>query len=318
MTDSTTQRKNPIAAGATSPNGLVILNPAAGEGNPEKVRQALQACLGADSYDLHETNPDEDLRNVVQTAVQQNNYRWVAAVGGDGTVSQVADGLIDDDIPLAIIPAGTGNVIAHTLGIPQDLKAACQLISSDAPAIRRIDGIKVGQQHFFLQLGIGLESVTMEKTSSAQKNRWGMAAYVWTLVKEAFGWQPHHFDLTIDGHTYPIQASELVIANSGRIGLWDLAWDQAISPSDGQVDVAVIRARSLTDYIGVLAALLSGQQQKSTHIQFFSAHNEVALDAKKPLPLHGDGEILNNGLPLTAVVVPGALQVIVPQQNSET
>lgn len=294
--------------------GFIVLNPAAGEGNPEQTKATIESVLGADSYDVHETKEGENLREVVQTAVQQNNYQWVAAVGGDGTITQVADGLAEGEVPLAIIPAGTGNALAQTFNIPQETEAACQLLAN-FEKVRQVDAICIGEQYFFLQVGIGLEAATMASTSSAQKNRWGVLAYLVTAVKEAFGWQPYRFKLTIDGETHHVYASELVIANACEIGVFGLEWSETIAPDDGRVDIAVVRARSLADYARVITALVRRQQHKTRHIQFFTARQEVRLEAERPLPLHGDGEVIEEEMPLTAVVVPGALKIIVPEEE---
>jgi YegS/Rv2252/BmrU family lipid kinase len=294
--------------------GFIVLNPAAGEGNPEQTKVTIESVLGADSYDLHETKEGESLREVVQTAVQQNNYKWVAAVGGDGTITQVADGLAEGEVPLAIIPAGTGNVLAQTFNIPQETEAACQLLTN-SETVRQVDAIRIGEHYFFLQVGIGLEAATMQSTSSAQKNRWGVLAYLVTAVKEAFGWQPYHFTLTIDGKTHHLYASELVIANASKIGVFGLEWSEEIVPDDGRIDIAVIRARSLADYVRVILAVVRRQQHKNRHIRFFTARQEVRLEAERPLPLHGDGEIIEEEMPLTAVVVHGALKIIVPKEE---
>lgn len=294
--------------------GFVVLNPVAGKGNAEKIKQQLQSSLGEGRYDLYETTGDESLADVVETAVAIHDYAWVAAIGGDGTVSQVANGLVDTDIPLAIIPAGTGNAMAQALHIPLDLEAACNLLQ-DTPRLRKIDGIQVGEQTFFMHLGLGLESLTMKETSSDQKNRWGIAAYLWTAVKQALGWQPHHFTLTVDGEQHDLVASELVIANTGDIGVWGLKWEESIAPDDGRIDIAVLRARSLADYVPVIWTLLTKRQRKNDDIQIYHAYDEIRLNAWRSFPMHGDGELFTPEFPFTAVVTPQVLNVIVPPEN---
>ena len=297
--------------------GFIVLNPIAGAGNPEETKHVLQQKLGAEQYDLYETTGEESIADVVQNAVQEIDYAWVAAIGGDGTVTQVADGLVGLDTPLMIIPAGTGNALAQEFNIPQETEEACDILLQDYQT-RAVDAICVGTQYFLLQLGIGLESLTMEKTPSAQKNRWGALAYLWNVLKEAFGWQPHQFTLTVDEQSHQINASELVIANARNIGVLGLEWDAAIEPDDGRIDIAVVRARSLGDYVRFAWALIRNQQRQSDHIQFFSAQHEIGVDAKRPLPIHGDGEILDLDLPFTAItatVVPKALTLIVPMKS---
>ena len=311
MTNTTiASPKSPPAE--TWQTGFVVLNPVAGKGQPEALKQVLETTLGSERYTLYETSGDEDLAEVVRTAVSQNSYSWVAAIGGDGTVSLVVDGLVGSELPLLIIPAGTGNVLAQELNIPQDPADACRLLKPDQGTIREIDLIQIENRYFMHQLGIGLESQTMASTSSEQKNRWGLAAYLVTAVKEAFGWQPYKLTLTVDDKTHHLRAAELAIANVGKIGAFGLSWDKTISPDDGRIDIVVLRARSLADYARAFWALITGQQHRSTHFNIFSAWHSLKLATERPLQVHGDGETLDDLLPFTAAVRPGMLPVIVP------
>lgn len=296
--------------------GFVILNPAAGKGNPEETKAILEASLGGEPYDLYETTGNESLEAVVKTAVTKTEYAWVAAIGGDGTISQVVNGLMHTDVPLVILPGGTGNVLAQELGIPTDIEAACALINGQS-LIRHIDVIQVDDNYFVHQIGIGIESATMKSTSSEQKNRWGLAAYLWTAVKEAIGWRPYHFTLTVDGQKHSIRyGSELVLANAGKIGAFDLEWDEEIAPDDGRLDVIVIRARTVADYAQVVWALVTRQQRRSRQFTLYPAYREVQVTTERPLPIHGDGEIYEDISSFTAVLLPQALKVIVPQPES--
>lgn len=310
MTQNKTEIKTSLTP-VTEGQGFIVLNPIAGEGDSAETEALLQHTLEKSSYHLYKTTGEESIPDVVKTALQAKDIAWVAAVGGDGTVSQVANGLVGTDIPLVIIPAGTGNALAQELNIPQDIEAACQLLTQSS-TIRIIDAMRVKEQYFFLQLGIGIESITMKNTPSAQKNKFGSMAYLWTAIKEVFGWQPYQYTLTIDGKTDTLRASELVVANAATIGIFDLKWRDIILPDDGCLNIAVVRARSLRDYAHVLWALFRNQQNQSDHIQFFTSTQEIRLEMDQAVPIHGDGEILEETTPLTAVVVPKALQVIVP------
>ena len=296
--------------------GLIVLNPVAGKGNPEEILETVRGVIGQGNFEVYRTTGKESIREVVQVALQQDELKWVAAIGGDGTVSQVADGVAETDTFLAIIPAGTGNALAQELGIPQDFEEACRLLVEPA-RYRPIDAVLVGKQYFLLQMGIGLESATMQETSSAQKNKWGPLAYLWTAVKEALGWQPYQFTLSIDGKKQKVKASELVVANASHIGIMGLKWQDEIAPDDGRIDIAVVRARSLLDYAHVIIALAQGEQDRSEHIRFFSAKKEIQLDAEEHLPIHGDGEMLDAKLPLEAKVVSHSIRIVVPASDEQ-
>jgi diacylglycerol kinase (ATP) len=295
----------------TANYGLVVLNPDAGDGEPQKIVGALQDLFGEDGFALYEMSEEEPLCEAIAGRLSEHNYDWVAAAGGDGTVSMVAGCLVGSEHKLAIIPAGTGNVLAQDLGIPEDIGEACRLIQQNE-STRRIDAMRVGDRHFFLQVGMGLEALTMEEAASSQKSRWGDLAYLWNALKEGAEWQPHPLVLTIDGDRYEVEASEVVLANAASIGVLGMNWGEAIAPDDGVIEVILLRAHGPADYMAILPSLLRGEEQDADQVTSYTARDSVRLEAEQTLPLHGDGEVLDGPWPLEAQVVPGALSVIVP------
>jgi diacylglycerol kinase family enzyme len=130
--------------------GLIVHNRSAGDGEADKLQAQLRGQLGAERFDLLELDDEMPLCKVLGSSVQKHDYKWIAAAGGDGTVSKVGGCLVNLDLPLAIIPAGTGNAIAGALGIPEDVEQACRLLQGGV-STRTLDAIQVGQQFFFLQ-----------------------------------------------------------------------------------------------------------------------------------------------------------------------
>ncbi|MFN2104103.1 MAG: diacylglycerol/lipid kinase family protein [Candidatus Promineifilaceae bacterium] len=295
----------------TADYGLVILNPAAGDEEPQEIVAALQDVFGEDGYALYKMSEDEPLCKAIARRLGERNYAWVAAAGGDGTVSIVADCLVGSEHKLAIIPAGTGNVLAQELGIPEDKDAACRLIKQHEQT-RCIDAMRVGDRHYFLQVGMGLEALTMRETPSSQKSRWGDLAYLWHAVKEGAEWQPHLLVLTIDGDRHEVEASEVVLANAASIGMLGMSWGEAIVVDDGVIDVVVLQARGPADYVAVLPSLLRGEEQDADQVTIYRARESIRLETGQALPLHGDGEVLKGPWPLEASVVSRAVSVIVP------
>lgn len=291
--------------------GYVILNPVSGDGDPELIRAPLRHILSQDRYKIYETNEDDSPTELARQAVA-DGYGWVAAAGGDGTVSAVADGLAGSDTPLVIIPAGTANGIAQGLGIPNDIEQACELLIAGQSTTMMLDAIKVGDRHFLLQMGVGIEAATMENTPRGFKQVAGAFAYMTTAVREALRWEPHQFTLSVDGQERQIRASEIVIANLADIGVLNLQWNEEIRPNDGIIDIAIIRAESALDYAKVVARLVKGDPAMSEHIEFLKAERKIVLSAESDLPLHGDGEVIDDGLPLHAEVAPAVLRVLVP------
>lgn len=292
--------------------GLVVLNPAAGGQDRAQLIAKIRSVLDKDTFQLKETEEDGSVCELVAEALAEQPYRWVAAVGGDGTISQVGNCLVNKNTPLAIIPAGTGNVIAGALGIPEDVEEACRLLVGET-GTRLIDAVRVGGQHYFLQVGVGLEAQTMKKTPSEHKEKVGELAYLWTAVKEGVDWQKHDFTLTVDGVVHEIKASELVLANAADVGVLGMSWGDSIAMDDGVIDVVAIQADSLSDYVEILTALARDSQRDSDRFTTFQARKSVQVKSDEVLPVHGDGEPLEGQWPIVAEVVPQALHVIVPQ-----
>lgn len=294
--------------------GLVVMNPSAGAGNPEELRAQIRAVLDETMCDLYEVEEAETLCKSLHTAVQNQGYSWLAAAGGDGTVSLVGDCATALGMPLAIIPAGTGNAFAGALGIPDDVEQAASLLLGGATT-RRIDALRIGGKHYFLQVGVGLEALAMKETPADAKSKLGALAYVWTAAREAAGWQDRRFKLTLDDKVYHVQASELVLANTAGVGVLNMKWGEAIAPDDGVIDVVAILAQSSGDYLPILTALAQGTQQDSKYITSYQARRTIRVETDRPLPTHADGEVLEDQWPLEAQIVPGALSVLVPRSR---
>ena len=155
------------------PNTYVVFNPVAGAEDPDGLYAAIASHLAAEpgSYEIYRTTGNERMLKVVRQALQRG-FNLLIAAGGDGTVSAVASGLADTGIPLAILPTGTGNVLARELRIPLALDAALDLITG-AHAIRSIDTMRVGEQHYLLNVSSGLSSLTMRDTGREEKRTLG-------------------------------------------------------------------------------------------------------------------------------------------------
>jgi YegS/Rv2252/BmrU family lipid kinase len=289
---------------------FVVLNPMAGSCIAGDIRQALEQHF-ADRHEIYETtgDADEDVTAVVRQALKRG-FGVVLAIGGDGTVSDVAEALIGTDIPLGVIPAGTANVFARELGLPLDLAGACALLTG-AHATASVDAMRVGEQYFVLQIGIGIDSLMIRDTDRQAKRRFGRAAYLWTAFTRLIGYQPRRFTIVADGRRTRPRASQVLIANGGVLGVAPFRWGPHIRPDDGRIDVCIVSARTALDYLGLAWHTVLGQQRRDRNVRYLSAEHSVVVSADHPLPVQADGEILGE-TPLQVQVVPDALRVIVP------
>jgi YegS/Rv2252/BmrU family lipid kinase len=292
---------------------FIVLNPMGGTSNPEATREALARYLDAAGtpFDIYETTGahDECIDDVVRAAVD-GGAKLVVAVGGDGTVSEVAGALADTDVPLAIIPAGTANVLARELGIPVDLESACALVAGEHEIVY-LDGMQVDERVYVLQIGIGLESIMIRDTPRQAKRRFGRLAYLWTAFTRAAGFSGRRYTIVADGKRTRPRAVQVLIANGGTLGIQPLRWGPGISPHDGRLNVVIVSPRDARDYVRVAWAAVRGRHRESQNLKYLSASESVAVTTDPPLPVQADGEIIGN-TPVRVRVAPRAVKVVVP------
>jgi diacylglycerol kinase (ATP) len=294
----------------------VILNPAAGQARREALLAEISGQFGAAgwTYDVHELSEDEDLPEISREA-RSGGYDLVVAAGGDGTVCGVAGGLVGSGIPMGLIPTGTGNVLAQDLGVPLNRGEAIKLLLSPHK-LRSIDAMKsvhadsALDRYYFLNISIGMSSGVMLDTDSDQKRHFGFFAYVFTILRNLAGIQPAEFDIHVDDHRYQLRAADIVIANSGVIGLSALRLDQHIALDDGEVSVCIVRARSAVNYVQTVGrALLSRNRSRS--LWCIPAHAQVTIRADRPLPVQADGDPIGQQ-EVQVIIVPRAVSIVVP------
>lgn len=295
---------------------FVVLNPVAGFTNATAFRRRLRRfckyyhCL----HEVHETREGEDLKPVIDRAIR-DGYQVFVAAGGDGTISQVASCLAYTDLPMGIIPVGTGNALARGLGLPQDFASAFRLIAGKHE-YRMLDALRINGQYHVLNAGVGVTSKVVLNTPRPIKRRYGMLAYIWEAVKALFGIQPHSFRLTVDGRKYRMRASEVFIACGGWLGFQLPFTDLDIQPDDGRVDVFVIKARNLWGYIGLAFNLLFGGRRQALPMKHIPAYREILIETRRPLPVQSDGDWVGK-TPVKIEVCPQAVRLIVPSRESD-
>ena len=295
---------------------FIVLNPVAGTSVVEDVRRALDHHFipGETACVVHETVKGDAIERIAREA-QGRGFEMVVAAGGDGTVSAVADGLVGTETPLGIIPLGTANVLARELGIPVDLEGACQLLAG-AHGIASIDAMKVGEKHYFTQVGVGIDALMIRDTKREDKRRFGRIAYLWTALTRLVGFQPRRFRIKADGRQVRPRASQVVIANSGILGQPPFRWGPDIKPDDGRLDVCIVRARTLLNYLSLGWLVLRGQHKQSSRVRYLGARRQVVIETGRPLPVQADGEIIGE-TPVQVQVVAAAVRVIVPETRDD-
>jgi len=297
------------------PKTYVVLNPVAGVSEPATVREKIESALQARDIpvEIYETTgqKDEDIRQLVRDAVKRG-FRLFISAGGDGTLSSVIDGLVGTQLPLVILPTGTWNALAQALDIPLQLDAAIELLFQDH-CIQTIDAMQIGQYYYVLSISAGVGSRTMENVKRQEKRKLGRFADLRTALAYLLEFRSHQFEVKIDGKTTRFRASELLVANSGILGLKALQLDPGIRMDDGKLNVCRIYANTITEYLRLAASMFKGDQKHNWNIFCVEALEEVEIRCREKLPVQGDGDLIGH-LPITVKIRPKAIQIVTPIQ----
>ena len=313
---------NPLPNGGAPqacPKVFVIVNACSGNAVLEDVQRGLAEHFGAFELQFHEMKEGDDLPSIVREAVASGSDQ-VMAGGGDGTISAVASLLVGSDVQLAILPLGTANVLARELKIPTDLMEACRLAASrlverdhEAKTSRllAIDAMKVGDRHYLTQVGVGIDALMIQNTSTEAKRRFGKLAYMASATKHILAFKPHRFTLTLDGVEQKLRLSEIVVANTGMMGQPGFRWGPDIRPDDGRLNVCLISSARLRDFARLLWVVFRGHREKTPQMRHEQVERSLTIASRHPLPVQADGEIVGE-TPITIEIVRQALRIIVP------
>jgi diacylglycerol kinase (ATP) len=284
----------------------VIANPAAGQDQP--ILGVLNSAFQNANmeWELFLTKQAGDALRLASEALEMQ-ADVVAVYGGDGTVMEVASALKGTNVPLAILPGGTANVMSIELGIPGNLADAVALICSDTSTVRVVDMATVGNHPFLLRVATGFSAEMTKGTEREAKNRMGTLAYIFSALRALPNAQVSKYHLILDGQEIESEGVTCIIANSGNLGLPGLKLAKVIDVSDGLLDVFVIRSADLNALLSVAANAI-GIAEALPHWQA----REVNLAADPPQVAECDGEIIDP-TPLHVSIVPQALHVVVPK-----
>ena len=291
---------------------LVILNPASGHYDHDAVGTAIEraASAGDRASEFRRVAQGESVPDIVRDGLARG-FDMFVAVGGDGTVSGVVEGLDGSPAPVAIIPAGTGNLVARGLDIPLNPVRAAGLIAGDHD-IRTVDAMRVDSRVFILNVGVGISAATVRDTSSADKRRFGRAAYFGTGLREMLGFRPCRFTVSVDGRVTDVRATEVAVANFDFIGDIPWPWAPDILPDDGKLDVCLVLVPTATESIRSGLRVMRHRRRPLPNVRWLRARHSVRIEPNRTLPAQGDGDLIGDA-PVEVTVLPRAVKVIVPR-----
>jgi diacylglycerol kinase (ATP) len=293
---------------------FVVYNPKAGrEDQADEIRAAMARHFTPPRWiaELYETTGREDVAAICRAACERGASLVIAA-GGDGTLVGVANGLVSGPIPLGIIPMGTGNYLARALQVPGSLDEALQVLAGDH-AVHQLDALKVGERCFFSNISVGITPEVVRDTRPADKKIFGRLAYVLSTIRHSSLFQLHRYRLKIDGRERLVRASEVLISSTTLLQKPPFLFGPPETLGDGQMEVYVVAARTLTDYAKLAWDLFLRPGKPSRKLSHWTARREVVIEAVRRSPLvQGDGEVIGR-TPVSIRMIPRALHVIKPR-----
>lgn len=294
-------------------NVRAIINPISGVGSKRKVPKMIEDAFSADRYTL-EISFTEYPGHASELAREalENGVQCVIAVGGDGTVNEIARALINSDMILGIIPKGSGNGLARELHIPMDARRALDLIVKGHISV--IDCCKANGRIFFCTCGVGFDAAVSQKF--AGEKRRGSLTYIKNTVEEYLSYRPEPYELQIDNQTVKEKAFLVACGNASQYGN-----NAFIAPhaniQDGKMDITILSPFTPLDIAPLAIQLFTKQIDRNSKIKTFKGE-EVTIIRQKPGVMHLDGEPVMAESRIEISIIPKSLKVVTPETISFT
>ena len=286
-----------------------IVNPVSGSGRAKKDFERVRAMLdeAGVQYTCAYTDHPKHAVELTKAAVAEG-AGVIVAVGGDGTVNEVASVLGGTDVILGILPFGTGNDFSQAFRIPKDTEGAVQALLNGVP--RKVDAARGNGCPYINVAGFGFDVDVVKYTEKYKKRLNGMLPYLLGIFQSLMHLKPVTVTITPD-EGEPFEEDILLFAAcngvqyAGGIRISPLA-----DPADGLLDICLVRSVKLLRLLKLLPTVIKGKHLSSPHIVYFKAR-KVEVDAPAGMELDFDGE-LSGSTPVTFEVMPGALTLLLP------
>lgn len=287
------------------PQRIVVVTNPKSRFSPDRLETMVRAHMPTDStLHVRYTKPDTPIHGIIEDLLEEATV--AIACGGDGTVSQVAAAILDERIPLGVVPTGSTNMIAKVSGIPSDPEEAVRLIFG----WHRRERIDVGRSGERLMLhlgGSGIDARIFINASTELKRRFRWGAYVPAALTSAMD-KPAMYTVTVDGAVVQARSSLVLVANSAQLLHSKIHLIDDVSRTDGKFDVLIYKAANpislaaagLTSLTGHLETFGQIIRLRGTHIR---------IEADPPAPTELDGEVVGT-TPLEIDVLPNAIELI--------
>ena len=275
---------------------LFIINPISGKGRKAKIVQRLLAK----GYKVVYT----EYAGHAEVLAREATDDIVVAVGGDGTVNEVARGIVGTEKILGIIPCGSGDGLARHLGLSHNIRKAIQTIEQGK--CKRMDIAEINGRPFFSVCGVGFDAVVSERFAKSGKR--GLANYIRQGLNTWRNYSPEHYTITIDGEEHQTDSLLITIGNSNQWGN-----NAKIAPLascfDGLLEVTTVEKFSFWELPLIAFRLMTGTLHKSRKIACYRG-KDIYINRAAEGVAHADGDWFIDSERLHIKILPSALKVI--------
>lgn len=292
-------------------NILFIINPIAGG----KQKQNIPALIDA-NLDKTKFNPNFSFTEYVGHAAEiaaeaaNKNFDVVVAVGGDGTINEIASVVMKYNKVLGIIPFGSGNGLARFLKIPMNTARAIRVLNG--MSVRHMDTARFNDKSYFNMAGMGFDA-HISSIFAGRKER-GLAGYVKLGLKEMLTYKPETYHIQVDGRVYKRKAFVVSIANSSQYGNNTYISPEA-SVTDGLLDVCIVKSFPLYRLPLLAYAMIRGITHRSDMVEIIKG-KDIHIRRSHDAAIHIDGEPFIMGKEIAISIVPLSLKIITPDYET--
>jgi diacylglycerol kinase family enzyme len=284
----------------------VVCNPSVVD-DIDQLRKAIGARCAVDPL-WFETTPEDPGAGQVRQAVDAG-ADLVVVCGGDGTVAACAGALAGTDVALALLPVGTGNLLARNLNLPLEIEPALDV--AFGPDRRQLDVLEAGERRFVVMAGLGFDAALIRDTDDSAKAKSGWVAYLAGAGRAMRRTPDVEFTITVDGAAaVRRRALGVLVGNVGQVqGGLRLLPDAR--PDDGVIDVGVLMPRTWRDWPVLLLHILRGRPDAGRQAEILCGrHVQIVVD--QAVPTQYDGEYAGEARGMTVHALTRAITVCVP------
>ena len=280
-----------------------VINPV--KFDPDELRRAIGDRAGAEVRYLLTTEQDPGTGQARQAVA--DGAKLVLVCGGDGTVAACAEALAGTGVAMAVLPDGTGNLLARNLGIPLELPDALEV--AFAGSDRQLDVLAAGDLRFLVMAGLGFDAMLIRHTDERLKQRLGWLAYLVGFARAVKRHRRVRYEIRVDDQP-PLRrrAIGVLVGNVGQLEAGITLLPDA-TPDDGRLDVIVLAPRTALDWPVLAGRILSRSADRKVDVL---SGRRVRITAAKPVPFEFDGDYIDERTELDVTVLPGALLMRCP------